>query len=354
MVASDRRRSWPRSVGITLLVLVAAASAGGTWLWSAHTRFDRQMRRVERAGYTERDVVVDGTRVHLLQGPANGKPKLLLIHGQSVDAKNYAPVLPALADHFEVYAVDCFGHGQSSHDPDLYSAKTHGEKLAAFVEQEVQGPVYVSGHSSGGLIATWIAGNRPDLVSGVLLEDPPLFTTQLPRAETTWNYVDLATNAHSYLQTGETDWPAYSWSHQHMWKFFGNGAQPIIDAGLKYHARHPDKPIKVWYLPQFNEILRPSGTYDPRFGDAFYTGSWDEDFDLAASLSGIQAPTTLVHTKVAYDDDGTLMAAMDSADAERGCSLVQDCQLVTVSTGHGFHSEDPKRFVELMVGLAEG
>jgi pimeloyl-ACP methyl ester carboxylesterase len=51
----------------------------------------------------------------------------------------------------------------------------------------------VSGHSSGGLLAVWLAANAPDTVRGVILEDPPLFTTTLPRAEKTWNYVDLAT-----------------------------------------------------------------------------------------------------------------------------------------------------------------
>lgn len=62
-------------------------------------------------------------------------------------------------------------------------------------------PVVVSGHSSGGQLAAWLAGHRPDLISAVVLEDPPLFTTLLPRAKQTWNWVDLATTCHDFLES---------------------------------------------------------------------------------------------------------------------------------------------------------
>jgi hypothetical protein len=53
-----------------------------------------------------------------------------------------------------------------------------------------------------------LAANHPDLVRGVVLEDPPFFTTMLPRVEKTWNYVDLATGAHTFLASDEEDFVA--------------------------------------------------------------------------------------------------------------------------------------------------
>lgn len=349
------RRRWRRllawSAGGLAGVLVLGAAIGYGVLQHEHGAFDRNMAAVARAGYVERDAVVDGARIHYAESPADGKPALLLVHGQTGDWKAYADVLPDLARDFHVYAVDCFGHGQSAHDPALYSARAHGEKLARFIETTIKEPVVLSGHSSGGVLAAWLAGNARPWVRATLLEDPPLFTTQLPRATTTWNYVDLATACHEFLASGATDFPAYAWEHQRMWKLFGGSAQMFIDEGLRHRARHPDRPIRVWYVPAFDELTRPMETYDPRFGDAFFTGSWDDGFDLEGTLRAIDSPTTLVHTKVAYDTDGVLMAAMGHEEAARARELIRGSRFVKVETGHGFHYEDPKLFVQLVRDL---
>lgn len=316
------------------------------------------MAAVERAGYTEKQATLpDGAVVNYAQSPGGNdaqgrsKPPLLLVHGQATAWQSYANVLPALAEDFRVYAVDCFGHGGSAHTPALYSAQTHGEALATFVREVVGEPVVVSGHSSGGVLAAWLAGNAPDQVRAVMLEDPPLFATQLPRARTTWNWGDLATAAHTYLADDVAaqgvDWATYSWMHQRMWKFFGDGAQGIIDEGLRYRSRHPGEPIQVWFIPQFDELNRYADGYDPRFGDAFYTGEWDKGFDTEATLRAITAPTTLVHTRVAYDD-GILMAAMGHEEVARARALISNVKFVKVETGHGFHNEDPDLFVTLV------
>lgn len=349
---SDGWKPVVRVGSITLAgVLALALAGGGTWLWWSHGTHERNMTKVREAGFVEKTATVGGARFAYAEGPDDGRPPLLLIHGQGGDWKAYAMVLPQLTRDYHVFAVDCFGHGTSAHDPELYSANTHGEKLAVFIEQVIGEPAVVSGHSSGGVLAAWLAGNASTLVRGVVLEDPPLFTTQLPRARTTWNWVDLATTCHTYLATGQTDWLAYAWEHQRMWSFFKGSAPAIIQTGLDHHAEHPDEPIRVWYIPQFDELMRPMAQYDPRFGEAFYTGSWDAGLDLEETLGGIEAPATLIHTKVAPNDDGILMAAMGHEEADRARALIDGVEFVKVETGHGFHMEDPARFVDIMHGM---
>ena len=51
----------------------------------------------------------------------NGRPALLLIHGQMSVWEDYAPVLPELSKSWHIYAVDVYGHGGSTHDESLYS-----------------------------------------------------------------------------------------------------------------------------------------------------------------------------------------------------------------------------------------
>lgn len=324
-------------------VIVAAGLAGG-YVWNNTTAFDRSMRPVWRAGFTEQQAMIADHAMNYAEGPDNG-PALLLVHGQSTDWKSYAAVLPDLAERYHVYAVDYWGHGGSDRFVEHYSAAALGADLADFVEQVVAEPVLVSGHSSGGHLAAWLGAYGPDSVRGVLLEDPPFFTTTLPRAASTWNYVDLATTSHEFLASGETSWVRYSMEHARMWRFFGDGAEMFREQARDHLADHPEGPVRWWSMPPMvNESFRALPTYDPRFGDAFYRATWDDGWDQAAALSSIDVPATLVHTRVVIGEDGILQAAMGDEEAARARDLLPDGVFHKVETGHNYHGEDPRDY----------
>ena len=112
--------------------------------------------------------------VNYAEGPDNG-PALVLVHGQGMQWEDYAHVLPDLAQRYHVFAVDCFGHGESSHDPALYSCEAIGRAFKSFAAQKIGVCYLASGHSSGGIIAAWLAANDAERVSACVLEDPPFF-----------------------------------------------------------------------------------------------------------------------------------------------------------------------------------
>ncbi len=87
--------------------------------------------------------------------------------------------------------------------------------------------------------------------------------------------------------------------------------------------------------PIMNEIFRGLNTYDPRFGDTFYTDR-NTGFDHAETLAKIHVPAVLIHTNWSYNADGILMAAMDDIDAERARSLINDIQFFKVDSGTAF------------------
>lgn len=337
-----------------LLGVLGGLSALALLLVSAYvsdnlTYFEHDMVAVWSAGFVEKQVMVNGNAINYAEGPDNG-PALLLIHGQMMDWENYARVLPELSRHYHVYAVDCYGHGRSDRAPEQYSANALGADLTVFLRDVIGEPAVVSGHSSGGLLAAWLAANAPDFVSGVVLEDPPLFTSVLPRAAKTWNYVDLATTTHDFLQSGETDFVRYNARHSRFLTLFGGLRETMTRDMLAYRDQHPVAPVKLYYMPPvLNEVFRGLDRYDPRFGDAFYTDTWDADFDHAATLSGIAAPAVLIHTNWSYDADGILMAAMDDQDAERARTLLEDVRFYQVDSGHGFHFEKPQDFIRILV-----
>ncbi|MFX1561179.1 MAG: alpha/beta fold hydrolase, partial [Promethearchaeota archaeon] len=118
--------------------------------------------------------------INYVAGPNNGPP-LVLLPGQGADWTTYKKVLPSLSEKYRVYAVDIRGHGKSDWATGDYTFMSIGRDMSAFLEGVVQEPAIISGNSSGGLIALWLAANKPRLVKSIILEDPPLFSAEWPR-----------------------------------------------------------------------------------------------------------------------------------------------------------------------------
>jgi pimeloyl-ACP methyl ester carboxylesterase len=341
--------------GVLAAVGVGAGALIGRFAYRNLDSFGRYARDVEQIGFVEKQAVVNGVTFNYAESPPNG-PALLIIPGQGSDWKSFGNVLPELAAEFHVFAVDVHGHGGTDHTPDRYTAVQVGADLRQFLIEIVGKPAIVSGHSSGGQLAAWLGANAPDQVSAVLLEDPPMLTTLLPRAQKTWNWVDLASSCHAFLTEyptypAEGDVPSYLWEHQYMWKYFGNSARRMQRAGVKRRLTNPDEPIKIWWWPGY-DYQRSLTTYDPRFGDAFYTGAWDEGFDHEATLRAIEQPTIYLHAKADYDGE-ILRGAADDEDAKRIMELLPNAQYVQTGTGHGVHNEAPKLFVSALLRLKE-
>ncbi|QIN81939.1 alpha/beta fold hydrolase [Rubrobacter tropicus] len=91
----------------------------------------------------------DGTPIAHWRGGEG--PPLVLVHGTAADHSRWNPVLPALEEHFTVYALDRRGRG-SSGDADGYAIEREYEDVAAMVDS-IGEPVHVLGHSYGGLCA---------------------------------------------------------------------------------------------------------------------------------------------------------------------------------------------------------
>ena len=163
---------------MALVAAVILAAAGiGLGLYRDHNLHhdERMTKRALSAGYVERHAAVGGVTVNYAEGPSDGLA-LLLIHGQGMEWEDYSPVLPALAKRYHVFAVDCLGHGESARDPSLYSCVAGGDVLISFARQVIGGPYAVSGHSSGGILAAYVAAHDSANVLACILEDPPFFS----------------------------------------------------------------------------------------------------------------------------------------------------------------------------------
>jgi pimeloyl-ACP methyl ester carboxylesterase len=97
------------------------------------------------------------------------KPSLILVHGGLDHARNWDWVARELREEFHVYALDLRGHGNSAWAPGaLYSLAEHVLDLSALADIVNDFPIYLIGHSLGGLIVMHYAGIYPERVRKVI------------------------------------------------------------------------------------------------------------------------------------------------------------------------------------------
>lgn len=105
-------------------------------------------------------------------GPENGPP-LVLFHGVTRCWQDWNPLLSALTERWQVFALDHRGHGKSGRVPPHYRVADFAADAVAFLDAHVPGPAVVLGHSLGAMVAALVVAMRPGRVRAVVLEDPP-------------------------------------------------------------------------------------------------------------------------------------------------------------------------------------
>jgi pimeloyl-ACP methyl ester carboxylesterase len=118
-----------------------------------------------------RFVRLDGGDMHVVEDGRPGGPGLLLIHGSAGSAAWWDPVIPQLAGACRVIRVDLAGHGRSSSPSGGYDIPAHARRAGAALDRLGAGQVTAVGHSTGGYVATALAGQRPGPVSALALID---------------------------------------------------------------------------------------------------------------------------------------------------------------------------------------
>lgn len=323
------------------------------------TAKDKNINTTYKAGFKEKKVILsNGVEINYAEGPNNGQEALFLIHGQMGAWQDYKKVLPQLSKNWHVYAVDCHGHGKSTHDQSRYYLDSIGNDLSRFISEIVKQKTVVSGHSSGGLISAWLAGTGNPYIVGALLEDPPVFSTEKEYFPRTFVYHDDYKVIHDFLNSNTNEcWEAYYLRHCYWGKLYlPDKVGKIADAAQKYHEKYPGKPIQIWFLPKsLNErlfgIFLYIHDYDLRFGDKFYDYTWHNKISHRILMNKIKVPTIFMHAKDAYaidpeTKDSILMAASSNEQARKAVSLIKNCELVELVSGHDIHLEKPEIFIE--------
>ncbi|MFH1807513.1 MAG: alpha/beta hydrolase [Pseudomonadota bacterium] len=305
----------------------------------------------------ERDVVVNGVRLHLAEAGSEGAPPVVLVPGQSMPWQSYQKVIPWLTPRFRVLAIDVRGHGRSEHTPGQYTLRTCGDDLIALLHEVVQAPAICCGNSSGGLIAMDAAARAPDLVCGLLMEDPPLFSAEWPRMrDDTWvwqffgHVVETMPDLAGFFSTLRVP----TRPGKELMHFPRPLAWVLGGAIRRRQRRHPGRPVDIAWLPLHVRLfVRGLSEYDVDFTRACVDGRLC-DLDHEAALAALQCSSLLVQAASFRDEKLGLVGAMDDDDVARARRVLPTLQVERLNTPHVVHIARPRTYVRWVERLHVG
>jgi 3-oxoadipate enol-lactonase len=238
-----------------------------------------------------------------------GEP-LLLIHGLGYARWGWEPVLPGLAERFEVILFDNRGVGESDAPPGPYTVAEMAADAARVLDEAGVERPHVVGTSLGGMVAQELALARPERVRRLVLAcTTPGGPNAYPMPQTT---VALMAEA-------ATMEPAVA-----LRRFVENALAP------ETVERHPELVDRIM-------THRLATAQDPAAWAA--QAAAGATFDALDRLGGLAAPTLVQH--------GTEDVVVDPRNGDLLVELVPDARLERFpDTGHLYFWERPERFVE--------
>jgi pimeloyl-ACP methyl ester carboxylesterase len=113
---------------------------------------------------------LDDGDIYVCQDGPREAPALLLIHGSASSTRSWGLLVPMLTKSHRVIRIDLLGHGRSAKPADRsYAIPDQGRRVGVVLDRLGVKDAIVVGHSSGGVVATALAEQRPDLVTALAL-----------------------------------------------------------------------------------------------------------------------------------------------------------------------------------------
>jgi len=262
--------------------------------------------------YLEKQFPSTAIKLNYAEGEQNGPP-MILLHGLGGRWVNWESVIDQFADTWHVHAIDLRGHGDSGWVPDKYAFIDYQCEVIEFIQEVIKQPVYVVGHSLGGITAAELCARKPELVIAAALEDPPLYISE---------WFDESTFA------------------------------PIFQAVLDIRKQNLDERGTAVELRKIDPESSDEAIFsraqavnraDPGVWDAAISGQIHEKWNPDEVLQAIKTPILLMQ---ANPDKG---GALRDVEASRADELLENGRYIKWDdVGHGMHNEKPKEFVTLL------
>jgi pimeloyl-ACP methyl ester carboxylesterase len=297
---------------------------------------------------SEQRVDIGEVRLNYAKAGKPDRPAVLLLPAQTESWWGYESAMAILAEHFEVYAVDLRGQGRSTRTPGRYTFDNIGNDLVRFIDAVIQRETLVSGNSSGGVLAGWLAANaKPGQVRGALCEDPPFFACET-----------MPAFGHSIRESAGpwfallSKWLGDQWSIGNwdgMLQASPNELPSHVLTVLIRSAPHSSPDAGSTEIPQHMR------EYDPEWARAFAEGTVGASCDHEEMLRRVRAPMLLTHHHREIEaSSGNIIGAISDEQVAQVRRLVGEAgqrfdYVDLPGAQHQMHFEDPERFSQILI-----
>jgi pimeloyl-ACP methyl ester carboxylesterase len=122
----------------------------------------------------DREIEVEGCRIHYLRWGTSGNPGLVFVHGGAAHAHWWSFIAPLFASEYCVAALDLSGHGDSGRREGYPRDTWAREVLAVSQHAGFDAAPIVVGHSMGGFVAITAAAAFGEKLAGAVVLDSPV------------------------------------------------------------------------------------------------------------------------------------------------------------------------------------
>lgn len=281
--------------------------------------------------YPEHTADLGEVKMNYVVAGSPSKPALLLIPGQTESWWGYEAAIRILEKDFQVYAVDLRGQGRSTWTPGRYTLDNIGNDLIRFIALVIKRPVITSGCSSGGVLSAWLSAYAmPGQLRGAVLEDPPLFASELVPAY-----------APGIRQSAGPVFQLFSIYLGDQWRV---GDWAGFTGGRGGAAPAPPQNLKE---------------YDPEWGRAHWEGTFAASCRHDQMLTHVKVPVLLTHHGRHIDPStGNLLGALTDLQAQKAGEAIkaagQSFDYASLpDAAHAMHNTQPARFATVVSDWAK-
>ncbi len=281
------------------------------------------MRDLSKIGKIS-DVKIDGNRsIRYLKAGA-GEP-LVLLHTIRTQLDYFEDVIPNLARHFTVYAIDLPGHGYSSIDTKAnYDEPYLRSGVISFIEKLDLNNITLVGESIGAVLALTVASQLPNRVKSVISSNTYDYDQRygdgVRRGNLLANFV-----------IGQFAIPYVGAVVAAMENILFLGI--IMKGGLKNKGWMPGK-----LLTEFDRVGRRKGY---RYVERSTFAGWKSWSEASSLYSKVKAPVTLVYG----EKDWSI-----NTERQRTARNLGRVGIITIAnTGHFAFVDNPQKMTEIIL-----
>jgi len=265
---------------------------------------------------SQRDIYVDGLRIHVREAGPEGAPAVALLHGFMVSSATFEALMTQLSGRYRVIAYDAPGHGDSARPARRQRGRYTAAVAARVLEALELEQVIVVGQSMGAMTALQLAARWPGRVQHVIAVNPAGFS------------------------------PGF-WRQRGMRLLFSPGAYATGPAlGYWLAARGSSMAFEAQSQRDLDEqlSLRRDRGWARAVASVYRTLAAGELDEVAPR---VEVPVTLVL--------GEQDAAYPESYRARAAGLLGDAQVVRLpGCGHNVHHDAPARLVRVIDSVAAG